>query len=380
MNDAAYKQLQKARANMIIDHPFFGTLALRLRLVEDTTIKTLATDGRSIFYNPEFILGMSLDLTKSAVAHEVMHPVLDHIVRRANRDPSKWNRAADYALNPILKDAGFTLGEKWLYNAALAGKSADEIYNMLPPGAEGGGGADGGAGGLCDIRMPSSDGEAIDGNDGVPFASAEDDALDWRMATAQAAHEAQKQGKLPGSLQRFVNEALGYSVHYREILWRFATEISKNDYTWARPNRRWLSAGLYMPRLYSEQMGEMAVVVDTSGSIGDKVLANFGGEISALRAALNPRRLYVIYCDTRVQQVDQFEPGDVFTIKAPGGGGTDFRPPFAWLAAHGIDPACLVYLTDMYGSFPSEPPSYPVLWCATSDIVGPFGETVRVRE
>lgn len=380
MNQDAFRQLQKARANMIIDHPFFGTLALRLRL-EEAPIKTLAVDGKTIFYNPEFVLGMSLEVTKAAVAHEVMHCVLDHLTRREGRNPHKWNRACDFALNPILKDAGFTLGESWLYNAGWVGKSADEIYSMLPDGGAGGGsedGPDGADNGLCDVRFPAGEPGEVDSESAK--AAAEEAALDWKMATAQAAHEALKQGKLPGSLKRFVDEALGYTVHYREILWRFATEVSKNDYSWSRPSRRWLSAGAYLPSLHSEQMGEMVVVVDTSGSIGDATLSSFAGEISALRSALIPQRLHVVYCDARVQKVDTFEPGDPFSIEAPGGGGTDFRPPFRWLDKHGIHPACLVYLTDMHGTFPDAPPPYPVLWCATSDEVAPFGETARVRE
>src|SRR5690606_11852991 len=148
---------------------------------------------------------------------------------------------------------------------------------------------------------------------------------------------------------------------------------------WQRPNRKYMALGLYLPTLYSEAMGEMVVCVDTSGSVDQPTLAAFAAEISALRDAVLPERVYVIYCDARVNRVDVFERDDPFEIAAVGGGGTDFRPPFEWIEEHGVRPACAIYLTDMYGSFPERPAPFPMLWCATSDVIAPWGETVKVE-
>ena len=78
--------------------------------------------------------------------------------------------------------------------------------------------------------------------------------------------------------------------------------------------------------------------------------------------------------------VDVFDRGQALSFEAVGGGGTDFRPVFDYIKNNSINPACMLYLTDMYGSFPQEAPQYPVLWCATSDIRGPFGDTLRIKE
>lgn len=371
MNKHALDMLTKARANMIIDQPFFATLALRLKFVERTDIPTLAVDGKHIFYNPDYILSIGLELTKSAIAHEVMHPAFDHLSRIGERNPRKWNMAGDYVINPILKDAGFRLGNGWLYDPTYLGMSADHVYTLIPdsPGGESGEWAPDGEGEGLDQMLPGS----------ADPDEAEAERMEWKMAAVQAAQIAKEQGKLPGSLERFVDQIAGNTVDWRAHLRRFVTEVSKNDYSWQRPNRKYMALGLYLPTLYSEAMGEMVVCVDTSGSVDQPTLAAFAAEISALRDAVLPERVYVIYCDAHVNRVDVFERDDPFEIAAVGGGGTDFRPPFEWIKEHGVRPACAIYLTDMYGSFPEQPAPFPMLWCATSDVIAPWGETVKME-
>ena len=377
------KKIIKARAGLIIDQPFFGTLALRLLIKVmppqmEASLKargmkpTLAVDGRTIYYSEEFIDSLDVNLTKSAFAHEVGHCVYDHIGRRKHRDPNAWNVAGDYVINDMLKNAGFTLGDGWLYDPKYAGMSADQIYNSFPPSSKNGKGK--GSGGLgkplCDIM--DGTGEAND-----PISEMERN--DWKIATIQAANAAKAQGKLPGCIERFVDELTNVKVDWRERLRRFITERAKDEYTWTRPNRRYLSAGLYLPGLYSENMGTIAVVTDDSGSIGNDVLQAFASEIAGIRDAVRPKQTIVISCDAKVNHVDELEPDDEFKLKCHGGGGTDFRPPFKWLDRRGIRPAALIYLTDMYGPFPEQSPDYPVMWVATSDVVGPFGETVKIE-
>jgi predicted metal-dependent peptidase len=125
-------KLSKARTGLILDQPFFGSLALRMPMVEDKGIPTLCTDGKQIRYNPDFVAKLTLDETKGVLAHEVMHPAMQHHTRRGEREPRRFNQAADYAINPILKAARFTLPEGHLDSPAYHGKGAEEIYSMLP--------------------------------------------------------------------------------------------------------------------------------------------------------------------------------------------------------------------------------------------------------
>lgn len=360
-------KLSVARSRLLLDHPFFGVLALRLGLHEEKSIQTLATDGRKIIYNPSFVETLNLELCSSALAHEVMHNVLEHCTRRNNRHRMKWNIATDYAVNPILKEAGMRLGDTWLYEPKYEGMSADEIYDMLPdmPDEAGGGGAGPGQPSpLCDV-MQADD------------ADAEELSVEWKLATVQAAKAGAAQGSLPGTLKKILGEIISPAVPWRDVLRRFMTERARDDYSFRRPNPYFLNSGFYLPTLDGVGMGEIVIGMDTSGSVMN-VIDKFGATVKDIIASCSPSRVHVIYCDAKVNLVQTFEHGQEVTFKAVGGGGTDFRPVFEHVKKESIKPACLLYLTDMYGSFPTEAPEYPVMWCATSGVVGPFGETLRI--
>jgi predicted metal-dependent peptidase len=360
-NPEALKKLSVARAQLILNkgQGFWGVLALRLNLVERPECKTLAVDGKSVFYNPDFVMSLSDSLCRSAMAHEVMHCVLDHMRRRGDRSPKKWNQAGDYAINLILEEGGFEIGESWLLHKNYAGMSADEIYNMLPDD-------DSGDDALDEVLEPTDN------------ADSQAQAVEWQIAAVQAATAAKSQGTLPGAIQRLVEDIIEQKVDWKSALRAFMTERAKDDYSWARPNRRYLSAGLYLPGMYSEAMGEVCVAIDTSGSIDQHTLNAFGAEIKAIVESAKPVMTRVIYCDAAVNHVDEFTQEQELAFKMHGGGGTDFRPPFDLIEQQGHKPACMVYLTDGYGPFPPEPP-YPTLWVCTTDVVAPFGRTIPIK-
>ena len=362
-------KLTKARAALLLDQPFFGALALRLKLEPMSSAEvaqlalrgrapTLSVNGRVIKYCEVFIESLSMDLVKSAIAHEVGHCVFEHISRRGVRDPSKWNQAGDYVINAMLKDSGFSLGTGWLYNAAYASMSADEIYNLLPDGGR--------DNSLCDIEQ-------------CPPEESEIERNEWQTATVQAANVAKAAGCLPEAMKRFVEDMLAPKVDWRAQLRRFVTEKSKNDYSWARPNKRFMAHGFVLPSMYSENMGLLVCGIDTSGSIDQAALTAFGSEIQGAWDAVTPNTLTTIYCDAEVNHVDHFNYGDTLHFDMHGGGGTDLRCIFNRIEEDGIGPSALVVLTDGYTPFPSSPPNYPVLWCMTTDVQAPFGETIRVE-
>lgn len=362
MNEDAKIKLIRARIAMIVKQPFFGTLALRLKLIEDATLQppTAAVDGKNLYYHPDWVLENDDAIVQSMVAHEVGHCIFEHIGRRQGRDGTRWNHAGDYVINQILKDSGFTVPPGWLCNPIYANLSTDQVYNALPPDPPGSA--------FDSIRdsMPA---------DADPAMVADD----WGIAAVQAATIASQHGTIPDSLKRFVNEIVQPKADWRSVLRRFMTEQSKEDYSYSRLNRKFASIGIYLPGLYSERMGAMATAIDTSGSISGPILNAFGAEISEIKNQLRPSMLHVIYCDAAVNHVDEYEEFDDPTYVGHGGGGTDFRPPFAYLEEKAVVPQCFVYLTDGYGPFPKHPPEYPVLWLMTTDVIPPFGEVVRIE-
>ena len=360
MNPQIAQQLTLARTQLVLDQPFVGMLALRLIMTEDNSIKTAAVDGKNLFYNADFVAALSPGETKTLVAHEVFHCVFDHIGRRGDRNPRKWNQAGDYVINDTLLSAGFDKIDNWLHNPAFTGMTTDHIYSLLPETQDG------------DGNDPLDD--CMDGNP----EECEMQATDWKIATIQSANAAKAMGKLPEGMQRFVKELTAVKVDWKAMLRRFITETSKNDYSWQRPNRRFLAQGFILPTLYSESMGEIVVAIDTSGSIDQATLNAFGSEVKAIIQNTRPSKLTVIYCDAAVNHVDEFGPNDEFHFDMHGGGGTDFRPPFTYVDEKGITPVCFVYLTDMYGAF-GDAPNFPVMWCATTKVIAPWGETVPIE-
>lgn len=391
----ARQRLQAARTDLVLDQPFFGALALRLAVVEDPTCPTAWTDGTSLGYNPTFVESLSQQELIGVVAHEVLHCANGHPWRRDGREPFRFNVAADYAINYVLEDAGFTLPKCRLRDARFDGKSAEWIYNRLPAeqqqkkrgrggkdggkdGGKGGGKGDGSgdpsadgvpSGGGCDVRDAPASG-ATDG----PTES------DWQQAVQQAAVAAKARGNLPASLERFAKSVAQPRVDWRSVLRRFLQQSARADYAWARPNPRYLARGLYLPSLRSETMGPVAVAVDTSGSIDQVTLDQFFAEINAVAAELRPSSVTVIYCDARVGRIDRFESDDQIVPHPVGGGGTAFAP--ALDAAERLDetPVCLIYLTDLDGSHRALAPEMPILWATTRDGgTVPYGEVVSLE-
>ncbi len=131
------KKLTKARTQLLLGQPFFGTLCLRLKLVPGD-FPTMATNGKRIAYNPAFVESLSARELEAVLAHEVMHCALGHHCRRGQRDPELWNKAADFAINPLLVANGFTLPADALLDPVFANLSAEEIYARLSRNPGGG--------------------------------------------------------------------------------------------------------------------------------------------------------------------------------------------------------------------------------------------------
>lgn len=377
MNSAELK-LTRARTSLLIKEPFFGSIALHMTLQEDSKTEFCVCDGHTIKYNPEFVDGLSHDQATGLIAAQVMHAAMLHPLRRGHREAKKWNKACDFATHNILADAGFTLPEKMSINKAYTDMPAEHIYTLLPDEPQGNNGKAPPNGGGGDGDNSDANGGVEDsgdsGNKGATEAQQRAAENDMKQMVAQAAHVAKQAGKLPGAIERMLGELMEPVIDWRSILRRFMTEKAQDDFSWQRGNRRFLAQGLYLPSRTSEGAGEIAVAIDTSGSIGQKELDEFASEVQAIVKDVRPSKLYVIYCDAQINHVDTFVPEDDIFFKLHGGGGTDFHPPFEWLEENQIVPKCFVYLTDGYGAFPEEP-EYPAMWAINNrDVVPPWGE------
>lgn len=170
-------KLIRARAQLIFDQPFFGALALRLRLVEDRCCKTVWVDGVSLGYNPAYVEKIT-DLELQAVlCHDVLHVANGHCWRRGDRDFEDWNDACDYAINPILVESDFQLPADAFLDPQFAGQCAEQIYDAVhrpklppPPAPESGPAA------ASDEDASSSDAGGSGGGDSDEEGEPDDDS------------------------------------------------------------------------------------------------------------------------------------------------------------------------------------------------------------
>ncbi|HEX5426539.1 MAG TPA: VWA-like domain-containing protein [Candidatus Acidoferrales bacterium] len=406
---AIHRKVIQARTDLILDDPFFGVLALHLKLKEDPGCGTAWVDGESFGYDPAFIDALSSAQVQALFAHEVMHCAMGHPWRRDGRKMAEWNIACDAAINTELQAAGFTMPPDGVYaQGDEVGKSAEWIYSrrhrddpQAPPkkGGKGKGKGTGTAPGPNqtppDPNTPPQSQPDGQGGQGQPqpkpdpFGELRDaptapDAdgepapteQDWRQKVAAAAQQAKMQGKLPAGMERLIGEALKPKVDVKALLLRFFSERAQSDYSWTRPNPRYIAQGLYLPALHSHELGEVAIMVDTSGSIGGVALDHALGIVQEVIDECNPAAVTLIFADASVQRVRRLEKGEPITWEPKGGGGTDFRPAIEHIEQDG-NFVCALCITDLYGTFPDNVPTVPVIWLSTTaNKQAPFGETV----
>lgn len=412
MSEAADK-LAAARTRLILDRPFLGALVLRLPLVAaGAWCRTTATDARKLYYNPAWIGRLSAAEVQFALAHEALHCALGHFARRGHRKQQTWDLACDFAINPLLLDEGLKPPAEAQVLDLYRGMAAEEIYpciddsldeetldDHLWDGDEGGqGGSDSEAAGQgggqpetdpeaggATPRHPGAGGEddGQEGEDGrpPPLSAREKEQLreQWQRHLAAAAQRAREAGKLSGGLARLAEAALATEVSWRAALAQYLSQAARDDYTWLRPSRR--EGEVIWPSLRSHA-GDICVALDTSGSVSEHDLAQFLGEINALKGTL-PVRITLFACDAALAPDAPWvcEPWEELRLprRFEGGGGTAFAPVFEWLERAGQRPDALVYFTDAEGEFPRLAPDYPVLWLVKGKAAVPWGRRIQLN-
>lgn len=388
----AMRKVQIARTTLILEQPFFGSLSLRLELQVDNSQPAMCTNGRILKFNEKWVDSVTPDELTGVVAHEVLHCSNLHMTRRMERDPENWNIACDRAINPVLSQSGFKLPPGGYNDPADLGKSAEKIYSEIQQqpkksGNKPGKGQGSGKGQGPGQPAPHEVGAFEDPEIGEHPETME---AEWEVATIQAANAAKAAGKLPAGMERLLERIRKPKVDWKAVLRRFIQQNAKRDYTWSRPNPRFVQQGLYLPTLRSETMPPIIWAVDTSGSVSPEMMEKFAAEMQGAADEVCPEETTVIYCDAKIPHrrdgslaVDTFGQHEDIVVQAAGGGGTCFKPVFDYVAKEGLEPACLIYLTDMYasdwGSF--HEPGYPVLWATISEKQdAPFGEIVPIED
>ena len=388
MDNETDNKLAAARTRLILDKPFLGALALRLPMVaaDPKWCQTAYTDARKFYYNPAFIDALTVEQTQFVLANQALHCALSHFARRQHRNRYRWDIACDHAVNPLLVKEGLVPPPGTLVLESFEGMTAEEIYPYIDenesdepeeePQHEGGeseGEGEGGGG--------KGEGEAEGASRPRPLTQAEEESLSeqWQQRLAGAAQQAQQAGKLGGLLGRMIGELMQPKLPWRLLLARYMTQHARDDYSYMRPSRR--EGEVILPSLRSAQ-ADLVVVLDTSGSISEQEIGEFMSEVNAIKGQLRAR-ITLHACDTALAEEGPwlFEPWEEFRLpgKVKGGGGTDFRPVFEWVARQNRAPDLLLYFTDAEGEFPKREPDFPVLWLVKGKAAVPWGKRIQLN-
>lgn len=348
--------IARARTQLLLGYPFFGTLAMHLRIIvtDDSSIPWAATDGDNLYLNPHGMAPLPVDQWLGVMAHEVLHCAFRHPSRRENRIAEIWQYATDVVINNIIDAEGLKLPANTIHRPDYAGFSAEEVYARLLNNET----SFSYVSYMTDLLPPGH------GKPGDAQGSATSDE-EWQIRVTQAAKVAKDAGKLSGALARFAQELIEPVIDWRHTLNEFCTPVALGEQSWSRPNRRFIANGIYLPSASPDRAQTIVVAIDTSGSIDNEELALFRGEMTGIQHQFRPEQVIVMYVDTKVCGYDEFGPDEDIVFNPRGGGGTNFDPPFDELRNRGITPDAFVYFTDGYGSTSIPNPGYPVLWLLT---------------
>jgi predicted metal-dependent peptidase len=224
---------------------------------------------------------------------------------------------------------------------------------------------------LDNLDIPNMPGQGvvldmpIDMNDNTAVDEADENLT---IAIEQAYKAAKMHGNMPIGMERLIEKQKEHIINWKEELFDFMEKsLDKTDYSWMTPSRRYLGHGFILPGLTDEEeLPQIVVVCDTSGSVSNKELEQYGAEISSVLEEFECK-FKVIYCDTRVQGEEDFSYEDLpIKLNAKGGGGTCFEPAFDYIKEKGIEAEAIVFFTDMdawdWNKLKNYDPQLPVLW------------------
>ena len=392
---SAYAKMKMAVNRLILSQPFYASLLLRMKRVEDKTSATAFwCDGATLGFNPEKVDAMREGQVVGGICEMVEGIAHCHHLRRGNRKPDVWQRASQNVRAYWTTRANFEIPDedKEKSDGMYGGMSAEEQYALLlkeeknnkqddegkqnKEESESGGGGGGNAKNSGEIRDFPAQNEL----------QKEMEEEKQKTANQQAAAIAKAQGAMPDSAKRILEELNADSViDWREELRKFVQSVVHTKYDWTMPNQKYTPLGMYIPKRHNREIGRIVIAIDTSGSIDGKLLSLFLTEVSAIIQDNPTASLKFLSCDTACHDGPELTADDTpictEKLKLEGGGGTNFAPVFKFVDDNLCEPPkCLIYFTDLFGDFPESAPDYPVLWVNYGDKDGsaPFGKTVYV--
>ena len=376
-------KISKAKAKLLVDYPFFGSLASRVEIVQNDDIEAFKANDSKLEYSADFVLNASINELEFALANSAMHASLSHKNRQNKRSGWLWQLATDYAINDMLVESGLERPYQAHYNKRYEGLYAEEIYAQLKDdllreddGLE-----------YVNEDSPSESSKGsevnrleksrLDNTSDITETTTEQ-ILDDQLFEEFTLSEIQKEkddARFPDALKRFFTIDVESKINWRDELRDAIDRYARDDFTLIPPNKKYLHLGFYLPSAISETFN-LVVAIDSSGSIDDELLSQFISELNYLMLSIPKYKIELLVCDDKIHEHKTFYTGDTLELEVKGGGGTDFRPVFSYIDENLDSTNLLLYFSDLDGIFPKYEPSYEVKWISQTNQETPFGNII----
>ena len=341
------------------DSVFFTTVCFSLKHIWDNTIPTACTNGKEIRFNPEFFMKQTPEQRVFLLLHESMHVAYLHMERLQTRNGPKWNVAADHVINLMLIEREFKMPKGGLADKRYSGMSTEEVYKLLPE---------------QDPKTVDMDLRPSEETDEVLQKEIQEILV---RASIQSKMQGDSIGSIPGEIQIFLDRLLSPKLPWDRILKRYLQSLSKSDYTFRKPNRRHFPK-YHLPSLYNHSLRNIAVAVDTSGSVSTEEFTQFISEVHNIMKMMKPDKLTLVQFDTEIKSVHPVKSvKDLAKVTFSGRGGTYIPCVYAWATEN--KPQLLLVFTDGYFRFPSIQPKVETLWLIHNnpEFTAPHGKVIH---
>ncbi len=372
--DKASTLLKQAKSKLLLNYPFFGSLATTLKFDQNDNIQAFLSDGDVLEYNDEYIEDLDSDELEFVLSNAAMHQVLKHQKRANGRYKWLWQLSLDYSINSMLVQNGLDAPLGVSYDERFDNLYAEEIYEILKD----------------EIKNEDYDDDESN-EDGYneenkstkkqqesPKSSKTNEKIEADFVE-QLLNDAIEKSKenLPDGIDRFIDQKYLGKVDWRALLRDYINTFYKDDYTMMPPSKKLLYAGIYLPSSTSSKL-KIAIAVDSSGSIETELLEIFLSEVELILESFDNFEIEFIVCDYKIRSHKTYYKGDALDYELQGGAGTSFKPIFEYLEDKNEDYDLLLYFTDLEGEFPLDEANFDTIWVTKSELQPPFGEVINI--
>lgn len=355
-------RMNDAMLHLLLKQPFYGYVAASVTPAESEEVSTIQMINEStlkLLYNRQWFEALKEINAVGVIIHELLHIILLHPYRREGRNLLLWTVACDMAVNEQLP-AGLLMEDSITVERIASeirqklpkGKSAEFYYEIIAQGES-----------LFsffevndEIRVTLKSGLELKANRQMPDDNSEINKSALKSMMSELMKQAQFEGEIPGGVSALISDIyITTDINWRNVLRRFLTgkgRVTKYK-SFKKESRRFEN----LPGNKRTLGLNALIALDSSGSISDKQLALFHGELLKISKITGAKLLVTQFdneCTTPLA-IERYTR-EKKRIKS---GGTDYRPVFELADALGM--SLLVVFTDGEGTAPAEA-NQKVVW------------------